>query len=194
MQQSPLGHTVAAGLLLFHQPAYFDILPMYVIFSLLTPFMLYLLRGGYGAWLLIVSVIFWGIGQAVHPVPDLSDSLGWEGNAGLFNILSWQVLWVAGLFIGFIHVHVGTNPAPRHRGILAIAAVVALLCFLYRHGFIVLPQLFFMYFDKAELSSLRLVNVVAHVVLALYTLMLLRRDWKLPWFSFIGRYSLGHLE
>ena len=47
-----------------------------------------------------------------------------------------------------------------------------------------------MYFDKAELSSLRLVNVAAHVVLALYTLTLLRRDWKFPWFSFIGRYSL----
>ena len=187
---SSLAHTVEAGLLLAHQPTYFDILPMYVLFSLLTPFLLWVLRSGHGAALLLASGGLWLFGQAVHPVPDLAPALGWPTKAGLFNLLSWQGLWVVGLMIGFAHAHLGNNPVLRRASAIGTAGAVVLLCFLLRHDLLSVPAALQVYFEKSDLGVLRVLNVAAQLVLALYGLTLLRRETGLPFFRFIGRYSL----
>ncbi|MFC5460154.1 OpgC domain-containing protein [Massilia niabensis] len=185
-----LARTVVAGLALAHQPTYFDILPMYVLFSLLTPFVLRLLQGGGGAVVLLASAGFWMFGQSVHPVADLETTVGWATKAGMFNLLSWQALWVAGLTIGFVHVHRGVNPVLRRPAVLLGAAGVMLLCLLCRHELILLPASLLAHFDKSVLGVLRVLNVCAQLVLALYALALLQRTAGLPWLRFIGRYSL----
>jgi hypothetical protein len=183
-------HSVEAGLLLAHQPTYFDILPMYVLFSLLTPFLLRVLRSGHLAALLLASGGLWLFGQTVHPVPDLESTVGWQAKAGLFNLLSWQGLWVVGLTIGFAHAHLGNNPVLRRTGAVAAAGVIVLLCFLLRHDLLPVSETLLVHFDKPELGILRVLNIAAQLVLALYSLALLRRDAELPFFHFIGRYSL----
>lgn len=185
-----LSHTVVSGLLLVHQPRYFDILPMYVIFSLLTPLMLRMLRGGHGVLLLLASLALWFLGQAVHPVPDLDGAVGWEAKAGLFNLLSWQGLWVVGLTIGFVHVHLGRNPVVRRGSVVVAAGAIVLLGFLLRHEMVLLPESLMVHFDKPALGVLRMLNVGAQLILALYGLSFLHRHAGLPFFRFIGSYSL----
>lgn len=185
-----LSHTVASGLLLVHQPRYFDILPMYVIFSLLTPFLLKMLSNGQSVLLALISVALWLLGQAVHPVPDLDATVGWEAKAGLFNLLSWQGLWVTGLMIGYAHVHMGHNPVVRRAGVVGTAGAIVLVCFLLRHEMLLVPEALTVHFDKPGLGLMRVLNVAAQLVLALYGLSLIHRHAGLPFFRFIGSYSL----
>lgn len=185
-----LMHSIVAGLLLVHQPMYCDILPMYVIFSLATPFLLRALQGGYMRHIFMLSVFIWVLGQWVHPVYDLDEVFTWDVRSGLFNLLSWQLLWVVGLLTGFRHVHEGNNPAYQRRAIIIAAAALVFFCFLCRHEILTLPTNFSEYFEKSTMSVLRVANVVAQLILAFYILTLLPRNTNLPWFSFLGRYSL----
>ena len=94
------------GLLLIYEPALLDILPMYIFFMLMSPWVLaFAMRHG---WTLVMaaSVALWALAQfglsewiyglAVHylglPVPF--------HEMGAFNSYAWQFLWFAGLCLG----------------------------------------------------------------------------------------------
>src|SRR5271157_1211861 len=92
---------IGGSLALLFRPPLMDILPMYVLFSLLTP-------AAFGAaqrwgWktVLFVSFSAWIIAQThvrdmlVNSSKDLSFV-----QLGPFDLLAWQFLWVGGLFIG----------------------------------------------------------------------------------------------
>jgi hypothetical protein len=183
-------HTISAGLVLVHQPMFCDILPMYVIFSLATPFLLRALQSGYIHSLLLASAVVWLFGQWVHPIPDMDMAFEWDVRTGLFNLLSWQLLWVVGLVIGFMHAHQGINFSIRHPGMIATAFGLVLVCFLVRHEIYALPTSILPHFQKPTIGVLRLLNVCAQLILALYILTALPRSLNLPWFSSLGRYSL----
>lgn len=85
------------------------ILPMYLWFMCLTPLALKALRAGKGPVLLCLSVLAWTAGQT-GLVGFLSSGLetgaraaGHHLTIGLFfNLLGWQSLYFAGLWLGFI--------------------------------------------------------------------------------------------
>lgn len=101
-----------AALVLVYQPALLDILPMYVLFLLATP---WLLPGGtaddaagsraHWAWVLAGSLLLWaaaqaGLGGWLHV--RLLGFTGWAPrHMGAFHLLAWQLLWVCGLWAGW---------------------------------------------------------------------------------------------
>src|SRR5271170_2553603 len=92
---------IGGSLVLLFRPPLMDILPMYVLFSFLTP-------AAFGAaqrwgWntILFVGFSVWVIAQtqAREILVTASKDLPFV-ELGPFDLLAWQLLWVGGLFIG----------------------------------------------------------------------------------------------
>jgi len=131
------------GLLLIYRPSLLDILPMYILFMLITPALLHCgARRGW-AMLLGASVLIWlaalaGLRGLLHdgfnavsplPLPPLR-------HLGAFNLYAWQLLWIFGLWLGQKHLH---DPAlfqrlPRRLTLTAAALAGALLVTRYVVG------------------------------------------------------------
>jgi hypothetical protein len=94
MLDRPLSSLIGLSLLT-HQLGYFNILPLYTVLLLATPFLLPItLRNP--RLLLFASVVLWGLaGQYRLNLPNFPNSGGW-----FFNPFSWQLLFVIGLIGG----------------------------------------------------------------------------------------------
>jgi hypothetical protein len=90
-----------ASILLAFQPPLMDILPMYILFSFLTPLVFWAAERWGWKTVILTSVSIWLIAQLrvrdllVTAAKDLSYI-----NPGPSHLLAWQSLWVSGLFCG----------------------------------------------------------------------------------------------
>jgi hypothetical protein len=96
---------LALAMLVF-QPTFMDILPMYVLFLLISPWLVRL--GAEGRWPVVMtaSVVVWMaaqigagnlIGGPLHAAFTASDGQGLRGS---FNPLAWQIVFISGLVGG----------------------------------------------------------------------------------------------
>lgn len=96
-----------AMMLLIHQPSFFDILPMYIVFIAITPLVLKLFERGQAWSVLAVSIGLWLIAQtgvisaAVGTIDRASDTTGLDIRLGSFGIFAWQLIYLAGLMFGY---------------------------------------------------------------------------------------------
>lgn len=109
-----------SGIALLYQPGLLDILPMYVCFMLLTPWIMRLHRRGHGLAVWLISGAIWALDQFLLPPQLFERGLV---NSGSFHILAWQWLFVSGVLLG-------AEPPENHaivrrppRGLLAAVAV-----------------------------------------------------------------------
>lgn len=165
------------GLMLVYNPPLLDILPMYVLFIAVSPLLLEFgtwrrgwLAIGVGSialWLLaqfdVGHVLYDGLAKVIAlPVP--------YRQTGAFSFMAWQAIWVAGLWAGTRSVD--GNPWPRSRSapVIAVAAMMALAFFCWRHWAGQVPNTYPMVvhaLDKWHLGVLRLVDFASLVVLTL---------------------------
>src|SRR5579859_116548 len=169
-----LGHpfgSLALMPLLLHQPPLFDILPLYVIFLGMTPWLLsFARRRGWGI-LLAVSALGWLAAQFKLDVRLIGDPthllpLRW----GSFDLLAWQFLWVSGVAIGETSLR-RQIVGPRYRlAVAGTATAVVLSALLLRWGLWppswINPDLF-LWMDKWTLGPLRLLDFGAWTALLL---------------------------
>lgn len=157
--------------LLLHQPPLFDILPLYVIFLGITPWLLaFARRRGWGI-LLAVSALGWLAAQ-FNLDAGLGDKLSHLISVrwGSFDLLAWQFLWLCGLAIGETSLR-RQIVSPRYRRVVAGLAMVIVSCALFlRWGF--WPQTrinpdIFLWMDKWTLGPLRALDFAAWVALLL---------------------------
>ncbi len=185
---------IGGSLALLFRPPLMDILPMYVLFSFLTP-------AAFGAaqrwgWkaVLLVSFSVWVIAQT-H-VRDMlintSKDLPFV-QLGPFDLFAWQLLWVAGLFIGqrFLE-NKALLPWPR---LLRPLLMLSALAFLFWRWISITsgpdPMTQTWLFDKWHLGPLRLINfAVAASVTATFLKYLNRWETPLRPFLLIGRHML----
>jgi hypothetical protein len=185
---------IGGSLALLFRPPLMDILPMYVLFSLLTP-------AAFGAaqrwgWktVLFVSFSAWIIAQT-H-VRDMlvtaSKDLPFV-QLGPFDLLAWQLLWVGGLFIGqrFLE-NKALLPTPHLLRPLLLFSAIAFLFWRWTSitsGPDPITQTWL--FDKWHLGPLRLINfAVAASVTATFLKYINRWEAPLRPFSLIGRHML----
>jgi hypothetical protein len=169
---------VLSGLGLVYKPALLDILPMYVLFMLVSP--LLLLHGLHRGWggILAGSVLLWLAAQfdlgrllfdLFHEALRLRVSYA---EMGAFEQFGWQFLWVLGLWMGST---IGSGSAASIRfptWLVRTAIGYAALCFVWRHAlgqtpFPGEPGLNLM-FDKWHVGPLRLINFFALLILAMH--------------------------
>lgn len=167
LQHPKVALAAAPGLL--YNPPLLDILPVYIVFMVLTPALLWAIeRRGWRA-VLGASALVWFLAQfqlrtwiynaAAHhgfPIP--------LNETGAFDLFGWQFLWTTGLVLG------SSEPGTRFSGsrisrlLLALCGAIAITLFICRHtAFDTLtgPALFDVLVDKWKLGILRLINFAA---------------------------------
>jgi hypothetical protein len=157
---------IVNALVLRFQPAFLDILPLYIV--ILAAFPIAVIALARSPWLALIPsgvlyVATQTFGFTVHGFP--------AGHAWFFNPFAWQFLFVIGSTCGFRHL-VGGRVMPNFRwpfvaaGAIVAAAVIIKLSWTLHTLDPGLPALFIdrlwpMAADKTNLSPLRLINFLA---------------------------------
>jgi len=202
--QAPVRATLSGPLFLY-QPPLLDILPMYVVLLALSPLLLH--RAARSGWtaILTISGLLWAFAQLGGGNWLLAKLLAVTGLAppesalGSFDWLGWQLVWVAGLWIGTgpLRPRVPEGPPlaqPLARGILVGAFAVTLVFFIWRHQLAGLgvelsadsPLL-----SKWHLGTLRVLNFAALAVVIRHSLLPALAIMRLPGLALLGRSSLA---
>lgn len=190
-----------SGLLLIYNPALLDILPIYILFMLISP--LLLLHGLHRGWngILVVSVALWLLSQFDLGLGVYGLIGGWirlpisYQNMGAFEIFSWQFLWVLGLWMGATLGQRGGAPTVFPRWMVGAAIAIGITGLVWRHAVGQAPFLtdhrFDALFDKWHIGPLRLINFFALLVLVMHFGPWLKaRLPRLPVLETLGQASL----
>jgi hypothetical protein len=166
-------HAIPEAFLLIYRPPLLDILPMYILFLLITPLLLTISRRVGWSAILAGSATTWflahlGVREAEHqfvnsvlrvPIPI--------NEMGSFDFWAWQFLWVLGLWFGVRWAQGNLPVETWARRALVPAAIVAaiLLPFRYAVGRGIDLGAFEPLFDKWHFGVVRLINFAAVAVL-----------------------------
>jgi hypothetical protein len=191
-------HAIVASLLLIYCPPLLDILPMYVIFLLITPFLLVIAvnRGWKG--ILLASGSVWllaqfGLRAWVHDVVVHLTTLQIPlQDTGSFNLFAWQMIWIFGLCIGAIPSQEGRS-FRRPRFVYQVSAVICIFFIGVRYNWFgnhLTQQTLGMQLDKWQLGPLRLVNLIAFACVIYWSRKLLTRLFLIEPFIMLGKASL----
>src|ERR1700758_316827 len=191
--QNPGAAAVAAFALIF-QPPLMDILPMYILFSLLTPCAFWAAKRWGWKRALFASVTLWVVSQfRVREMFLASLKNASFLNLGPFDVFSWQLLWVGGLIFG--------KCVQEKRPVLQLSFRAEIFLLLLAIGFLGLrwytiamqidpgKQLWIL--DKWHLGPVRVMNFFATAWVVSKLLPTLQR-WEIPLrpFSAVGRNML----
>lgn len=189
---------IVSGSLLLYQPPLFDILPMYIVFLAATPFLLEMTKRQGWRKLLSLSILVWIFAQldgrrllheGVCYITGLQLPLE---AAGSFDLLAWQLLWIAGLWTGMRF----SQSEPRvHTAlpILPAAIIVTTLFLLWRHqigGFWIELGSYSLLLDKWHLGLLRMLNFAALAIVVSHAVLPLLGWLRVSVLSLLGRASL----
>ncbi len=160
---------VVDAALLVYRPPLLDILPMYIIFLILTPLVLTLARKIGWKFILGASLVFWfnaqlGLRQAAYNY--LSAHFGLQiplNEMGSFDLWAWQFQWLIGLYLG---VRWAKQDLPienwaRRFTIPALCIVPVLLALRFAVGNGIELGNFEICFDKWHLGVVRLIDFAA---------------------------------
>ena len=186
LASSPYRSILEVALLRF-QPAFSDVLPLYIVLLLmLVPALLILNRP---RLLLSLSFTLYVLARALHLSPPF-----WVRSWN-FNPFMWQLLFIVGIVVAH-----SPKLQPRKRIWLAAASAVLAACvLLYHSGRIMprLPQLLhlnLLQVDKEGLHPLRLVSILALALIA-YRLVPAGAGWLRNGFAkplmLLGQHSLA---
>jgi hypothetical protein len=188
-----------AALVLLYNPPLLDILPMYVLFMLGSPWvMLHGLRRGW-LELMICSTALWlaaqfGLSAAAYGwvVEHTGLKVPFD-QTGSFDLAAWQFLWMFGLALGAGGMPDSERPFPRWW--VRTALGVALGAVIWRHWRGQTPfehwQHLNLLLDKWHLGPLRIINFFAIVTLVMsYGPSMASRIPRLPFVEALGAASL----
>lgn len=157
--------------LLLHQPPLFDILPLYVIFMIVSPWVMALARKHGWGIVLAISAAGWLVAQFKWDARLIGDParllpFRW----GAFDLWGWQFLWFCGLALGEISLRRRIIKSRFRLWVGVPAAMIVVVAFLTRFGF--WPSAWwdpdiYMWMDKWTLGPLRLLNCAGWAVMFL---------------------------
>lgn len=163
-------------------PSFFDLLPMYVFFLVIAPFVLRQIHQDRLRLVLLSSFSLWAIAQFIPPriLESTFKSILPPVKLGWFDLSAWQLLFFSGLVFGYLKA-AGRLPKPAR--LLGIAApLFALCCFVMKHWGPTLPNATSLY----TLGPLRLLNFAAIAC----TVWTWNRYLSFRPFAFLGKYAL----
>lgn len=181
------------GAIFLYQPAYLDILPLYFFFLLATPVALVQFARGRARAVWIGAFSIWLIAQfGALSVFKRSLATYLPVDLGYFDILSWQLLFMAGLYFGFRKRRTKAPASITLDGrLIIVCLIVAVTLCLHRHGYfsalVTVPEALL---SKDRLGLIRLVNFAAIAYLVAGLRHQFRRVMTWPWFSSLGQHSL----
>jgi len=185
------------GALLIYQPHLLDILPMYAAFLLLIPLLLQQMARGRALLVWAASIALWLAAQWGIGSPGRTPS--WL-QLGFFNILAWQVLFVAGAYFGQRKAGGHGSPILASRLLFVSSVILVTLLFLVRHQILFFGN-FSIVDTKTALGAwksinhpLRLINFAAYAYILWYIPRSLdvkvHATYVLRWLRYLGAHSL----
>lgn len=203
-REEPVAAVFGAAMLLYNPPL-LDILPMYIVFMLISPVLL--LHGMRQGWFVVLglSLLIWfgaqfGMTRVVHhlAVTGLGLPVPFD-QVGAFDIFGWQLLWVLGLWLGSTQaLHRDGPPTRFPRWMVIVAGAWAFLWFVWRHAVGQTPFTagighteLNVLFDKWRLAPLRLLDFLSLVLLTVHFGGWLKRKLpRVPFLELLGSASL----
>lgn len=162
-------HAIRDALLLVYRPPLLDIIPLYIIFLLLSPVVMiaaarigwkWILGSGFALWMLAQ----FGLREASYAF--LAHHFGLRiplNEMGAFNLWAWQFVWVAGMWCGvrWAKDDLPVSQWARRTWIPALIVVLALFALRYLQLFGLDLGRSTTLFDKWHLGPVRIVNFAA---------------------------------
>lgn len=185
-------HAFLMGVLLIYRPPLLDILPMYVLFMLISPLAIaWGMQRGWGG-IIAGSVALWvlaqlGVGEWLfaHTVTAAGSHMSFQ-EAGSFSTLGWQLLWVVGLSMGASRSAPNPRPFVFPGWVVAVSAVLGAAAMVWRHWAGQVPfetttalgVFINSLFDKWHLGPLRVLNLAMLVVLTIRMAPMVAGFWE----------------
>ena len=187
---------IAYGATLLYEPWYLGILPIYILFLVLTPIILVQFDKGNARRVLALSALLWLVSGLLIHFPSNPSGIDF----GPYNPLAYQLVFISGLAFGTKRLSLERLSHATRRRVLAVAAVVTALCFVLRLQYAfggplnhVLDSLS-PAFSAYELGPLRLLNFAAFGLVLYWASQRFASDEiharAYSWLAFIGRHSL----
>lgn len=190
---------IASSLVLVYNPPLLDILPMYVVFMIVSPILL--AAGLRWRWLpiLALSLILWtgaqfGMAREIYEaMRDVTGITVPYHETGAFDLLAWQLIWIAGLWLG---AHVAADRKvriPLPLVVVAIMIAAAGLIVRYALGQAPFPEhkLIGLLLDKWRLGPLRLLNFLALALVIIHLGPMLKGAFRCRPLERLGAASLA---
>ena len=164
---------VIASVLLIYRPPLLDILPMYILFLLATPAVLWAAKRWNWRVILIPSLLLWAGAQfqlrsAMYAAFVHATHIDIPFNAlGAFDLYGWQLLWTTGLWVGAGRPGV-VRLAPRPQPAVAASLAIAVFFLVVRHTHlwdVMNSGVWGPLIDKWHLGPIRILNFTALAVL-----------------------------
>ena len=160
---------ITEAALLIYRPPLLDILPMYIIFLLITVGVIRLARNTGWKPILWTSFSFWILAQFGFRAAEHTFMMRYiptripVHEMGSFDLWAWQFLWFVGVWLGVRWAQDDLPVESWARRAFAPAAVVTVFCFILRrkiaHGFELGAWEFL--FDKWHLGLIRILDFAA---------------------------------
>jgi hypothetical protein len=160
---------ITEAALLIYRPPLLDILPMYIIFLLLTSVAIPLARRVGWKPILWTSVFFWGLAQFGFRNAEHTFMMRYIptriplNEMGSFDLWAWQFLWFVGVWLGVRWAQDNLAIETWAKRVAVPAVLIAVLCFILRrklaHGFEL--GAFEFIFDKWHLGLIRVLDFAA---------------------------------
>jgi hypothetical protein len=190
---------IIGSLLLIYCPPLLDILPMYVTFLLLTPYILsFAVRRGWSR-ILLVSGFIWLLAQVglrtwMHFLVVHATGLKIPlQETGAFNLFAWQLIWIVALWLGSKSAQ-EENPLGKLPGyIFPVCGAICLFFLGVRHSWLgphLTPDALGLSLDKWQIGPLRLVNLFAFSCMIYWARKHLTRLVLIEPFLTLGKASL----
>lgn len=189
---------------LLYEPKYLGILPMYLVFLLLTPIILWQFGKGRVAPVLALSAATWLVSGLLIRLPQNPNGVDFGG----FSPFAYQFLFVVGLAFGANQLSIERLRPTVRKWLIGSSVVLATAFFALRLEYALAGQLLTVpvdlqprrglhmssLFSQAELGPLRLVNFAAFGIVLYWICGKIR--WNevdlrgFRWLSLLGRHSL----
>jgi hypothetical protein len=188
--QNPKG-AAALALTLVYDPPLLDILPIYIIFTLLTPVLLGAAKRFGWTAVIVASGVVWllaqfNLRQSFYAILNAHGFPLPARAAGAFDLFAWQLLWTLGLWLGVVIPRERMSRWQLSRPVVAASAGIVIALFICRHSPANLGPLI----DKWKLGIVRLVDLAAIAILLIeWGPRLARTRWAAP-LAPLGRSSL----
>jgi len=195
---------ILTGSIFRYQPIYLDILPMYTIYILLVPVVIKSFQANKYGLILSLSGILYAIGTCDIQLPFFSRLFPTpDYDTGSFDLLCWQLLFIGGLFFGFLMYHGKTNSLLNSKILLFLAVICSLALFITKLVYAQLESQTlltwlgkyawiskFSLVDKENLRPFRLLNFASLTFVVAFMASHYKKGLNFKPFCYLGKYSL----
>ena len=182
-----------ASLPMIYQPYLMDVLPLYIILILLAYPFLILLHNNKGILALSLSFSLWIIGQFINPGAMLCNYLFHAYTSMSFNVFSWQLIFMTGVYLGYKKKVGAEIPFIKNRTIKILLIVIFVVFLVLRHlGRFNDPLSEFLLgiTSRESLSWIRIINFFALIYVFSVFLRPIPEKYGMLGLNYLGKHSL----